>query len=55
MEGAEVHQRRRRQTDVDDVATGLAQSRDQAVDQHRTGQAAVAPDDDVRQTLLVHQ
>ena len=52
--GGEVRDRRGRQADVDDVATGLAQAADQPADQIGTGQAPVAPDHDVGQVLVAH-
>src|SRR5690606_31228718 len=55
VEGAEVHHRRRRHADVDDVAAGLAQATRKTFDQVRPGQSAVAADDDVFQALFLHQ
>src|SRR3546814_11180978 len=55
VEGTEVHHRRGRQADVDDVAPGLAQAAREAFDQVRAGQPAVAADDNVLQPLFLHQ
>src|SRR5690606_2889182 len=52
--GGEIHDRGRHHADIDHVAPGLAQALDQALDQLRSGQAAVAADHDVHQAFLGH-
>ncbi|MNQ95698.1 hypothetical protein D3C85_1112650 [compost metagenome] len=49
--GGEVKGRGRHQADIADMATGVGQALDQALDQYRAGQAAVTADTDIGFTL----